>query len=55
MLRLFRESDRGTAGDGREDGLPPLVAIAAVAITGDTDERMAFYGAEAAAELLIPS
>ena len=55
MLQLFRESDRGTAGDGREDGLPPLVAIAAVAAAGDADERMADFGAEAAAELLIPS
>jgi hypothetical protein len=35
VLQLFRESDRGTAGDGREDGLPPLVAIAAVAAAGD--------------------
>ena len=41
--------------DGREDGSPPRLEIAAVAVAGDADERMAIFGAEAPAESLIPS
>ena len=46
---------RTTPDDGREDGHPSRLAIAAVAVAGDADERMAIFRAGAPTEPLIPS